>query len=291
MALRSAIAKRLYTFPSSQKALTTTIPNLHHQFFTSQESSSSTRFVKKNFHRRETNQPTRFNLSDGFSVCDARKIMRCSQLQNVRSTLKLVQTNSIAYSEYVNICVDACSNRDQGLEFAKVLDVAGDVLVLGNIVFLRPDQTVISQSIETPNDPRKQELEELERQMALIKQKAISQVRCELYFGLGFLILQTLGFIRLTFWELSWDVMEPICFFVTSFHFALAYMFFLKTSINPTFKGYFQWRVKAKQMKLAHVHKFDYERYHELCNVFYIDNERKTFAYELSSFGKIKKGI
>ncbi|KAK1427351.1 hypothetical protein QVD17_16034 [Tagetes erecta] len=127
-------------------------------------------------------------------------------------------------------------------------------------------ETVISQSIETPNDPRKQELEELERQMALIKQKAISQVRCELYVGLGFLILQTLGFIRLTFWELSWDVMEPICFFVTSFHFALAYMFFLKTSINPTFKGYFQWRVKAKQMKLAHVHKFDYERYHELCN-------------------------
>lgn len=136
-------------------------------------------------------------------------------------------------------------------------------------------EKVITQSVAIPNDPRKQELEELERQMALINQKATSQVRRELYFGLGFFMLQTLGFMRLTFWELSWDVMEPICFFVTSFHFSLAYMFFLRTSRKPTFKGYFQWRFTAKQMKLMCDEKFDYERYVELCNVFYTDFEGK----------------
>lgn len=140
MALQSAIAKRLYMSPSCRKALTTAIPSLHHQLFTSQESSFSTTIVKKNFNPREFNQPTRLNLSGGFSVGDARKIMRCSQLQNVRSTLKRIQTSSIAYSEFVKICSDACSSRDQGVEFAKALDVAGDVLVFGNVVFLRPDQ-------------------------------------------------------------------------------------------------------------------------------------------------------
>nr|KAJ0188338.1 hypothetical protein LSAT_V11C900455790 [Lactuca sativa] len=41
---------------------------------------------------------------------------------------------------------------------------------------------------------------------ALIDQKATSKVRGELYCGLTSLIVQTLGCMRLTFWELSWDV-------------------------------------------------------------------------------------
>lgn len=130
-------------------------------------------------------------------------------------------------------------------------------------------ETVISQSIAMPNDPRKRELENLEYQKSLIDQKARSLVRGELYCGLGFLIAQTLGFMRLTFWELTWDVMEPICFFVTSLHFALAYGFFLRTSKEPSFEGYFQRRFKVKQSKLMKIHNFDVKRYNELCQAFY----------------------
>ncbi|CAH1442793.1 unnamed protein product [Lactuca virosa] len=219
--------------------------------------------------------------SVGVSARDAKKIIRCSQLQNVRSALKLIPSNSITYSEFVTICRDVCNNHDQGLEFSKLLDVAGDVIVLGNAVFLRPDQVaksmekLISQSISTPNDPRKQELEELEMQKALIDQKATSKVRGELYCGLTFLIVQTLGFMRLTFWELSWDVMEPICFFVTSFNFAIAYMFFLRTSKEPSFEGYFQRRFKVKQMKIMDAYNFDNKKYNELCKVFYSNHESK----------------
>lgn len=128
---------------------------------------------------------------------------------------------------------------------------------------------IISESIASPNDPRRREFEQMEEQKALIDQKAQSLVRGELYFGLGFLILQTLGFMRLTFWELTWDVMEPICFFVTSFHVVLAYGFFLRTSTEPTFEGYFQRRFKVKQKKLMKTHKFDLEKYNKLREVFY----------------------
>ncbi|KAF5817853.1 putative calcium uniporter protein [Helianthus annuus] len=306
MALRNAITKRLYKhlLPSSQKSL----PNFHHHLFSSPETSSST--TDSIFFRKQTNRSPRFNQPDffyipvgeklnisdcdpmtknapfgsgsgGLSVSDARKMVRCLQLQNVRSAVKMIQANSISYAEFVNVCMDTCGNRDQGVEFAKVLDVSGDVIVLGNVVFLRPDQIaksmerVISQSMTMPNDPWKQELEELERQMALIDQKAISLVRCELYCGLGLLILQTLVFMRLTFWELSWDVMEPICFFVTSFHFALAYMFFLRTSKEPSFEGYFRQRFRVKRRKLMRTHKFDYKRYNELCNFVYPNYQGK----------------
>ncbi|KAI3759067.1 hypothetical protein L6452_06640 [Arctium lappa] len=214
----------------------------------------------------------------GISVNDARKIMRFSQLQKVRSALKQIPTNSISYSEFLTLCIDICTNHEQGLEFSKMLDQAGDVIVLGNVVFLHPDQLaksmekLISQAMAIPNDPRKQQLEELERQKAFIDKKSLSQVRGELYCGLGFLIVQTLTFMRLTFWELSWDVMEPICFFVTSFHFALAYVFFIRTSKEPTFEGYFQRRFKTKQRKLMKIQKFDLQKYNELCEAFYPTN-------------------
>ncbi|KAL3845209.1 hypothetical protein ACJIZ3_002612 [Penstemon smallii] len=211
----------------------------------------------------------------GVTAADAKRVLRFVQMEKVRERLRSIPTSTIPYGEFVRICGDVCGSREMGTEFAKALDECGNVIVLGAVVFLRPDQVaksmekLITQSIAIPNDPRRKELDSLENQKALIDKKAQSLVRGELYCGLGFLVLQTLGFMRLTFWELSWDVMEPICFFVTSFHFALAYVFFLRTSKEPTFEGYFQRRFRVKQKKLMNVHNFDIERYNQLCEAFY----------------------
>ncbi|WOK94481.1 calcium uniporter protein 2, mitochondrial-like [Canna indica] len=64
------------------------------------------------------------------------------------------------------------------------------------------------------------------------RRQAESLVRREMWCRLGFLALQTASFMRLTFWELSWDVMEPI-----KTHFA------------------------AKQRRLIKTHNFDMERF------------------------------
>lgn len=130
-------------------------------------------------------------------------------------------------------------------------------------------EAIISQSMSIPNDPRRKELEDMEKQKAAIDQKARELVRGELYCGLGFVLAQTLAAMRLTFWELSWDVMEPICFFVTSIHFALGYGFFLRTSTEPTFQGYFHRRFLTKQKRLMEIHSFDIEKYTQLRKTFY----------------------
>ncbi|XP_020210241.1 calcium uniporter protein 4, mitochondrial [Cajanus cajan] len=211
----------------------------------------------------------------GMSANDARKILRATQMEKVKARLRNVSESSIPFSEFLRICVEACENREQGAEFAKILDDSGNVIVLGNAVFLRPEQvaksieSLIYQSIANPNDPRRKELEQMEKQKGVIDDKAKAQVRAELYFGLGFLTVQTLGFMRLTFWELSWDVMEPICFFTTSMGFALAYLFFLKTSAEPTFQGFFYYRFKVKQERLMKTHNFNMSRYNELCKACY----------------------
>ncbi|CAA0832744.1 Calcium uniporter protein 2- mitochondrial [Striga hermonthica] len=206
------------------------------------------------------------------TVKDAVKILRVSQLEAVRSRLRRIERDCIPYSEFVEICAVDCSSVEQGIEFAKMLDQSGSVIVLGKIVFLRPEQVVkaiqglipVPTPSRTLDDPSMQELCELEKRKSQIDIKAKLLVQRELWCGLGYLIVQTAALMRLTFWELSWDVMEPICFSLTSFYFMGGYAFFLRTSKEPTFEGFFQSRFGSKQKKLMKAEKFDVERYNEL---------------------------
>nr|XP_016507224.1 PREDICTED: calcium uniporter protein 4, mitochondrial-like [Nicotiana tabacum] len=74
------------------------------------------------------------------TVNDAKKKLRFSQLEKVRLRLRDMPMNSISYSKFVEIYSEVCSNREQGLEFAKMLDDSGSVIVL-----LRPHQVKVAQ--------------------------------------------------------------------------------------------------------------------------------------------------
>ncbi|CAI0429285.1 unnamed protein product [Linum tenue] len=213
--------------------------------------------------------------ADGLTVDDARKLLRVARLEMVKSKLRDTGRNWMPRSEFVRICGEVCSDPDEASRVARTLDESGTVIVLGDAVFLKPKQVVkaigglIPFPATDPNDPRKKELDSLEQRKALIDQKAIAQVRRELWGGLGYLVIQTAAFMRLTFWELSWDVMEPICFYVTSVYVMAGYAFFLRTSREPTFEGFFQSRFLAKQRKLMKAQKFDLDRYNELRKICY----------------------
>ncbi|KAL9152037.1 hypothetical protein ABFS82_11G092200 [Erythranthe guttata] len=206
------------------------------------------------------------------TVADAKKILKLSQLETVKSRLKTVENDVVSYSEFLEICDNVCSSTDQSLEFAKILDESGTVIVLGNIVFLKPQQVMKAITGLLPltithtklDDPRKKELQEMEKQKSTIDIDADLAVKREFKLGLGYLVVQTAAFMRLTFWELSWDVMEPICFFVTSTYFMGAYGYFMRTSKEPSFEGFYQSRFGAKQKRLMKARDFDFERYSEL---------------------------
>lgn len=73
------------------------------------------------------------------SLVEVRKLARASLVAVVRARLATVEKSCIAYSEFVRICCEA-SNSEQGLEIARSLDESGVVVVLGNVVFLRPEE-------------------------------------------------------------------------------------------------------------------------------------------------------
>ncbi|GMN35444.1 hypothetical protein TIFTF001_005312 [Ficus carica] len=76
----------------------------------------------------------------GLSVSDARKILKLAQVGKLKAKLGEIPESSISYSEFFRICVESCENEEQGAEFAKIMDEWGNFTVLGNVVYLRPEQ-------------------------------------------------------------------------------------------------------------------------------------------------------
>ncbi|KAG0491618.1 hypothetical protein HPP92_005016 [Vanilla planifolia] len=200
---------------------------------------------------------------------EKREAIKESQMEKVRSRLGAIPKSTLDYSELLRICCEA-SNAEQGKGLARSLDDSGEVIVHGNVVFLHPTQiakaieNLIPLSFAARDDPRRKELMEMEKKKAMIDKKAEARVRRELWAGLGLFAAQTAAFMRLTFWELSWDVMEPICFFATSAYFMAGYVFFMRTSEDPSFEGFFRNRFATKQQQLMKAHRFDLRRFNEL---------------------------
>ncbi|KAK8959148.1 hypothetical protein KSP40_PGU003263 [Platanthera guangdongensis] len=204
-----------------------------------------------------------------FSFEDTRKLLEASRMEAARKKLKEIPMSCVPYSDFAQICHDIAGGIDDSArEIAAALDNSGSVVVLGNIVFLRPELVAraIERAILPPpiSDSRSRELKEMEAAKAVIDGKAEMQVKQEMWAGLGLVLLQTAGFFRLTFWEFSWDVMEPICFFSTSLYFIMGWAFFMRTAREPSFEGFFAGRLASKQRKLMKAHGFDLIRLNQL---------------------------
>ncbi|CAD5171705.1 unnamed protein product [Musa acuminata subsp. malaccensis] len=192
-----------------------------------------------------------------------------ARVDAARARLRATGKRCVSHAEFVRICCEA-SGGDRGMEVARSLDESGAVVVWGDVVFLRPEEvakaieTVIAPSLARWSDAEREELREMEATKAEIDRSAVAHVRRELCCGLGLLAAQTAAFMRLTFWELSWDVMEPICFYITSIYFMAGYAFFLRTAREPSFEGFFATRFAARQKRLMKARNFDIHRFDEL---------------------------
>lgn len=69
-----------------------------------------------------------------------RKLFRVAQMESVRSRLRSVKDSCVSYKEFIRICEECCTDHDQAKLVAKMLDDSASVVVLGDFVFLRPEQ-------------------------------------------------------------------------------------------------------------------------------------------------------
>eukprot|EP00795_Rhopilema_esculentum_P012895 gene12896-3647_t len=108
------------------------------------------------------------------------------------------------------------------------------------------------------------ELEPLEDSKALLDQKAARRTNILVWGGLAYMAAQ-FGFLaRLTWWEYSWDIMEPVTYFVTYGSSIAMYAYFVLTREEYTY-NYARDRAHLIRFhKEAEGNKFDLLKYNNI---------------------------
>ncbi|XP_016445882.1 calcium uniporter protein 6, mitochondrial [Nicotiana tabacum] len=214
------------------------------------------------------------NMNNGDFITheEAKRLMRLVNVEELKWKLGMENTEVIGYSELLKACekMGVAKTRDEAVGFARVLDEAGVILVFRDKVYLHPDKVVdeirkaVPLALLPNDDPTIDELKILQEKMDKIDELAHKQVRRILWTGLGAGLLQVGLFFRLTFWEFSWDVMEPIAFFTTTTGIVVGYAYFLVTSRDPSYQDVLKRLFLSRQRKLIKKYNFDIQRFVEL---------------------------
>ncbi|ONK78283.1 uncharacterized protein A4U43_C02F16650 [Asparagus officinalis] len=198
------------------------------------------------------------------------ELKRADVFTEAKRLLKLVNVEALKKKLDMETGEAVARTREEAVDIAKVLDDAGVVLLFRDKVYLHPDKVVelvrraVPLALTPEDDPRREELKQLQKKKEELDMLAHKQVRRVLWSGLGLIILQGGLFFRLTFWEFSWDVMEPITFFFMTAGTAVGYAYFLLTSRDPTYQNLLTRLFVSRRKKLYQRKDFDIERFKEL---------------------------
>jgi len=84
----------------------------------------------------------------------------------------------------------------------------------------------------------------------------------------GYMILQAGILARLTWWEFSWDIMEPITYFITFSTGIVGWVYFAVTKAEYTYENLRDGIARRRREKLYKRLNFNIERYRELEHLF-----------------------
>uniref|UniRef100_A0A803KQR5 Calcium uniporter protein C-terminal domain-containing protein n=1 Tax=Chenopodium quinoa TaxID=63459 RepID=A0A803KQR5_CHEQI len=186
-------------------------------------------------------------------------IPRCKQPSSSLSSLWLTpEAESETHSGCQAVSAGVASFRDSDVKLNNIEAVLFKLSVPKGL------RRSIPLALTPEDDPRREELQKLQERKEEIDRKAHRQVRLMLWSGLGVAILQVGLFFRLTFWEFSWDVMEPIAFFTTATGLVIGYGYFMITSKDPTYQDLMKTLFLSRQRKLFKKYQFDIDRFIEL---------------------------
>ncbi|XP_010458248.1 PREDICTED: calcium uniporter protein 6, mitochondrial [Camelina sativa] len=207
------------------------------------------------------------------TIAEAKKLMRLVNVEDMKKKLiGMGDRDVVSYTSLLEASqgMGIARSPDEAHIFARVLDDAGVVLIFRDKVFLHPDKVVdlIRRAMPLDQNPEEDQIKDEFNKLRIMKEEidvlAHRQVRKILWCGLATSMVQIGLFFRLTFWEFSWDVMEPITFFATATGIIVGYAYFLMTSRDPTYQDFMKRLFLSRQRKLLKIHKFDCERFKEL---------------------------
>uniref|UniRef100_A0A1I8GDX2 MCU domain-containing protein n=3 Tax=Macrostomum lignano TaxID=282301 RepID=A0A1I8GDX2_9PLAT len=196
-----------------------------------------------------------FYTKDGFRVASSDPIESL-----LRSDGFQVQLNEQRYQ----VAVPAALADSDQIQPQQLDDVRNSIAQLYTGLGVRDFQEAKERQLSDRLAELRQQIQPLEEVRLQLANKASQQTRVLTWLGLSFMGLQ-FGFLaRLTWWEYSWDIMEPVIYFVGYGTLMVAYAYYVITKQEYTFPQVWDREYLKKFYSDAEKRKFDVEQYNML---------------------------
>ncbi|KAH7621970.1 hypothetical protein Ndes2526B_g02794 [Nannochloris sp. 'desiccata'] len=165
------------------------------------------------------------------------------------------------------------ASEDDVLQVINALATSGSILRHGNLVYLRPTEILSTLRRVLPQDvdavrvrlaKTEQDFAVLEAERTKIVRRAGMRSRILNYTFFTVVAAQWSLLFRLTYWELSWDVIEPVGFFVGGFSSLVSFAYFLRTRRDFSYEAMHQRFMSSYEKRAFLDAKFDIVEYNRL---------------------------
>jgi calcium uniporter protein, mitochondrial len=190
---------------------------------------------------------------------------------------------SVPYSEFEELCNAEGVDKSSAKKLAEALHTSGaawhfqamsDTLVLQPeavtqriLQVLKVGGSDVSQhsvQLKARLDELKAQLEPLHAQYQRIVASGESRANFWINLSLTFLLAQGAAVARLTWWELSWDIMEPVTYMITFATITGGLGYFAATGADYTYEDLHATLARRRRQKLMRRQAFDEQRYQQL---------------------------
>eukprot|EP01091_Cochliopodium_minus_P008859 TRINITY_DN2082_c0_g1_i1.p1 TRINITY_DN2082_c0_g1~~TRINITY_DN2082_c0_g1_i1.p1 ORF type:complete len:268 (+),score=74.18 TRINITY_DN2082_c0_g1_i1:296-1099(+) len=249
------------------------------------------RFCKFNFKNIKTNSFfPKFKKSSFTDLKFQRFYVQPANIASVEAELNRQNKLRLTWNEFTDICQ---KNGFEASEASKTLEKNGKIihLVQGKTDFVYIDTKTITEAVDRVLDPsgntqaiilseKKSKLGEivtefnkLDKEYHIIEAEAEKSSKRIIWTLFAYMSAQAIVVTRLTFWELNWDIMEPITYMGSFTYGFIGIIWYGLTRLNPEYVNVFQYFKDRSKKKLIRRNKFDEQRYADVKNVL-ISNKR-----------------
>jgi len=220
---------------------------------------------------------------------DIQTLLERDHVVKLRKRLEGESRRRISVQEFQTLAAEEGLSSDQASRALQALSDSGVILnfynstnsKLKNTVFLKPSELnntvhhllehyspavlkLQAEATQAEIANLTQQIEPLKERRDELERKANTRANLIISAGLGYCVLQFLAIGRLTWWELSWDVMEPVTYMLTFATALIGYSYFVFTGSEYTFKGLKRTLKERRLKKLIKKTGFDEAKFKQL---------------------------
>jgi len=237
--------------------------------------------------------------------------MKREEFRVVKQRLEADPRQKIQYAEFLNLCTEVGLSNEDAKRLSSSLTDCGIIFhlpsskdpIVASTILLKPQnfsdilRSMFSEKVLFSGAQSLDEYHALEAEyIALSKQKEVLDARAHSYankwvFGCGLYMIAQAGVLaRLTWWEFSWDIMEPVTYFITFSTGIVGWMYFAMTKSEYTYENLRDNLAHQRRATLYARNNFDLKRYEHLHKIF--ANEANVLrSHHIDPIPKIKKRI